>query len=56
MISKPHRVRRAILIMVKAGQPVDDVIAELEPMLSPGDILIDGVIASIMTPSVARKI
>lgn len=34
--------QRAILIMVKAGQPVDDVIAELEPMLSPRDILIDG--------------
>ncbi len=33
---------RAILIMVKAGQPVDDVIAELVPHLTPGDILIDG--------------
>ncbi len=33
---------RAIMIMVKAGQPVDDVIAELLPHLSPGDILIDG--------------
>ncbi len=33
---------RAILIMVKAGQPVDDVIAELVPHLSDGDILIDG--------------
>lgn len=33
---------RAILIMVKAGQPVDDVIAELLPHLSPDDILIDG--------------
>lgn len=33
---------RAILIMVKAGQPIDDVIAELLPHLSPGDILIDG--------------
>lgn len=33
---------RAILIMVKAGQPIDDVIAELLPHLTPGDILIDG--------------
>ncbi len=33
---------RPILIMVKAGKPVDDVIAELEPYLEPGDILIDG--------------
>ena len=33
---------RAILIMVKAGKPVDDVIAELLPHLDAGDILIDG--------------
>lgn len=33
---------RAILIMVKAGQPIDDVITELLPHLAPGDILIDG--------------
>ncbi len=33
---------RPILIMVKAGQPVDDVIAEIRPHLEPGDILIDG--------------
>jgi 6-phosphogluconate dehydrogenase len=33
---------RAILMMVKAGKPVDDVIAELLPHLDPGDILIDG--------------
>ena len=33
---------RPILIMVKAGKPVDDVIAELLPHLDPGDILIDG--------------
>ena len=28
--------------MVKAGKPVDDVIAELLPLFEPGDILIDG--------------
>ncbi|MFY9779607.1 MAG: NADP-dependent phosphogluconate dehydrogenase [Candidatus Baltobacteraceae bacterium] len=33
---------RPILIMVKAGRPVDDVIAELLPYLDAGDILIDG--------------
>ncbi|MGI4787817.1 MAG: NADP-dependent phosphogluconate dehydrogenase [Janthinobacterium lividum] len=33
---------RAIMIMVKAGQPVDDVIAELKPLLAKGDLLIDG--------------
>jgi 6-phosphogluconate dehydrogenase len=33
---------RRILIMVKAGPPVDAVIDELAPHLDPGDILIDG--------------
>jgi 6-phosphogluconate dehydrogenase len=33
---------RAILMMVKAGKPVDDVIAELLPHLHSGDVLIDG--------------
>jgi 6-phosphogluconate dehydrogenase len=33
---------RPILIMVKAGKPVDDVIDELVPHLESGDILIDG--------------
>jgi 6-phosphogluconate dehydrogenase len=33
---------RKIMIMVKAGPPVDAVIDELVPLLSPGDILIDG--------------
>ena len=33
---------RAIIIMVKAGQPVDDVISQLKPYLAPGDLLIDG--------------
>jgi 6-phosphogluconate dehydrogenase len=34
--------RKAIWIMVPQGKPVDDTIAKLEPMLNPGDILIDG--------------
>ena len=33
---------RKIMLMVKAGKPVDDSIAQLEPLLSPGDIIIDG--------------
>jgi 6-phosphogluconate dehydrogenase len=33
---------RRILLMVKAGAPVDAVIDELEPHLEPGDIVIDG--------------
>ncbi|MFO0956760.1 MAG: decarboxylating NADP(+)-dependent phosphogluconate dehydrogenase [Isosphaeraceae bacterium] len=33
---------RKIMIMVKAGAPVDEVIDELVPLLEPGDILIDG--------------
>jgi len=33
---------RAIMIMVKAGKPVDDVIEELKPFLNKGDLLIDG--------------
>ena len=33
---------RKIMIMVKAGPAVDDVINELVPLLEPGDILIDG--------------
>ncbi|MBP2216406.1 NADP-dependent phosphogluconate dehydrogenase [Arthrobacter sp. CAN_C5] len=37
-LEKPRRV----LIMVKAGGPVDSVIGQLEPLLEPGDIVIDG--------------
>jgi 6-phosphogluconate dehydrogenase len=37
-IAKP----RPILIMVKAGPPVDEVIEELTPHLEPDDIIIDG--------------
>src|SRR5688500_2175247 len=38
LLDRPRR----ILIMVKAGAPVDAVIAELKPHLQPGDIVIDG--------------
>ncbi|MCP9882168.1 NADP-dependent phosphogluconate dehydrogenase [Cyanobium sp. Alchichica 3B3-8F6] len=33
---------RRILMMVKAGQPVDDTIASISPFLEEGDLLIDG--------------
>ncbi|MCS6850321.1 MAG: decarboxylating NADP(+)-dependent phosphogluconate dehydrogenase [Gemmataceae bacterium] len=37
-LKKPRRV----MMMVKAGAAVDQVIAEVAPLLEPGDILIDG--------------
>lgn len=33
---------RRVMIMVKAGAPVDAVIEQLKPLLEPGDIIIDG--------------
>lgn len=33
---------RKVMIMVKAGQPVDDMITQLLGLLEPGDIIIDG--------------
>jgi len=33
---------RKIMIMVKAGKPVDDLIDQLIPLLEPGDVIIDG--------------
>ena len=33
---------RRILLMIKAGDPVDQVLQRLSPYLAPGDILIDG--------------
>jgi 6-phosphogluconate dehydrogenase len=41
-LAKNLNGRRAIWIMVPQGKPVDDTIAKLEPLLNPGDILIDG--------------
>jgi 6-phosphogluconate dehydrogenase len=39
---KSLRVPRIIWIMVPAGDPVDQTIASLTPMLAPGDMIIDG--------------
>ncbi|MCW8860067.1 MAG: decarboxylating NADP(+)-dependent phosphogluconate dehydrogenase [Deltaproteobacteria bacterium] len=33
---------RKILLMIKAGEPVDNIIAQLMPLLASGDIVIDG--------------
>src|SRR3974377_2388887 len=38
LLKKPRRV----MLMVKAGQPVDEFIEHLLPVLEPGDIIIDG--------------
>ncbi|MBQ6124156.1 MAG: NADP-dependent phosphogluconate dehydrogenase, partial [Spirochaetales bacterium] len=32
---------RKVLLLVKAGQPVDDFIEKLLPVLEPGDVIID---------------
>jgi 6-phosphogluconate dehydrogenase len=41
-VAKALAAPRVIWIMVPAGKPVDDTIATLKPLLSPGDIIIDG--------------
>jgi len=33
---------RKIILMVRAGEPVDEVLAQLRPLLSPGDVVMDG--------------
>ena len=38
LLKKP----RVVMLMIKAGQPVDLTIKALKPMLEPGDIIIDG--------------
>ncbi|NMA38379.1 MAG: NAD(P)-binding domain-containing protein, partial [Papillibacter sp.] len=38
LLSRPRKV----FLMVKAGQPVDDIINALIPLLDRGDIIIDG--------------
>jgi 6-phosphogluconate dehydrogenase len=41
LVAKLKRPRR-VMMLVKAGKPVDDFIAQLVPHLEPGDIIIDG--------------
>lgn len=49
VLKKPRR----IMLMVKAGRPVDEFIEHLLPYLSPGDIIIDGG-NSLFTDTVRR--
>lgn len=48
-LSKPRKV----MLMVKAGQPVDDFIEKLLPYLEPGDVIIDG--GNSHFPDTARR-
>ena len=48
-LEKPRRV----FLMVKAGQPVDDFIDKLIPLMEPGDIIIDG--GNSHFPDTARR-
>jgi 6-phosphogluconate dehydrogenase len=41
MVAALKRPRR-VMMLVKAGQPVDDLIEKLIPLLEPGDIILDG--------------
>ena len=41
LVSVLERPRR-VWLMIKAGKPVDDVLEQLKPLLSPGDMVIDG--------------
>ncbi len=38
LLERPRRV----LLMIKAGSPVDQVLEQLQPLLEPGDIVMDG--------------
>ncbi|WUD77359.1 NADP-dependent phosphogluconate dehydrogenase [Streptomyces sp. NBC_00510] len=41
MVAALQRPRR-LIVMVQAGRPTDDVIAEYAPLLEPGDVIVDG--------------
>src|SRR6187401_2677720 len=41
MVAQLKRPRR-VMMLVKAGKPVDELIEQLVPLLEPGDIIIDG--------------
>ncbi len=44
---------RKIILMIKAGAPVDDCLGELAPLLEPGDIVMDG--GNSYYPDTARR-
>lgn len=41
LVNSLKRPRR-VMLMIRAGRPVDDVLQELLPYLAPGDVIIDG--------------
>src|SRR5947207_15482920 len=41
-LAKALKRPRRIMMMIKAGQPVDWTIDQIKPFLEPGDIIIDG--------------
>ncbi len=42
LITCPCHARRSVIILVKAGAPVDSTIKALMEFMEPGDIIIDG--------------
>ena len=46
---------RKVMLMVKAGPAVDEFIEHLIPLLSPGDVIIDGGNTYFTTPNAARS-
>ncbi len=48
------RTPRRVLLMVKAGDPVDAVLSQLVPLLEPGDVVIDG--GNSHYPDTARRV
>ena len=54
MVAKLKRPRR-VMMLVKAGKPVDEFIEQLVPALEPGDIIIDGAIPCLKTPIAGKN-
>ena len=48
------RPPRSVIIMVKAGEPVDEQIEQLMPLLTKGDIIIDAATPTSTTRSALR--
>ncbi len=42
LVSKMEPGKRVVWLMVPAGKPVDEMITRIRPLLSPGDLIIDG--------------
>ena len=52
---KSLKAPRAIWLMVPSGEPVDETIAKLEPLMQKGDIFIDGGNSNYKDSSGARR-